>query len=359
MSFSYKGRQIRRSTEVDDKKLAESIYYKVRTQIKEGKWFEIPPDADKTFKDMMDRYMEEHSIPKKASSGRDKTSLKRLLPFFGNYTLLQITPKLINEYKNKRRVEGISTGSINRELALMKHAFNLACREWEWIRDNPVKRVSMEKEPPSRDRWLRYDEEERLLLQSPVWLQEVIIFAVETGCRQGEMLSLAWRDVDLFKRIVTIFGKKTGGKRTIPLSTRAFELLKEKGKVRMLKGDIVFCFNGGKINQNTLSSAFKKARREANIEGFRFHDLRHTFATRMAQAGVDPYTIQRLLGHRTASMTQRYAHHSIDSLRRGFDVFEKVREEEKREGLSQNYHNFITVDSKTHGTFNPQKLTTH
>ncbi len=95
----------------------------------EGRWFQGLSGRDKTFKEMMDRYMSEYSTPKKASSERDLSSLSHLLPFFGNRKIPEITPKLLYEYKNKRRIEEASPCTINRELALMKHALNLAIRE--------------------------------------------------------------------------------------------------------------------------------------------------------------------------------------------------------------------------------------
>ncbi len=335
MSFTYNGHQYRRSCETTDKRLAEKIYHKVMTELIEGRYFEKLPGETKTFREMMEKYMKEYSIPRKASFERDRTSLKHLLPFFGDYALLRITPKFINEYKIMRRQNGASSCSINRELALMKHAFNLAVKEWEWVKDNPVKKVSMEKEPSPRDRYLSLEEEEMALAISPEWLRHIIIFAVETGCRQGEIVSLRWKDVDLPKGTVNVYGSKTGEKRVIPLSRRAWEMLKEKSRVRYLATDHVFTADGRPVDRYRLSKTFKSICRRAGIEDMRFHDLRHTFATRLAQCGVDPYTIQRLMGHKTPFTTQRYAHHSVESLRKGIEEFE-VRVEQI---LSQFYHN--------------------
>jgi integrase len=202
--------------------LAQRIHDRVAGQIAEGRWFEGLLGKRKTFKEMTDRYMSEYSISRKASSERDLSSLSHLLPFLGSYALSEISPKLIYEYKHRRRSEGASPCTINRELALIKHAFNMAIREWEWIRENPVSKVCMEKELVSRDRWLTYEEEEALLSVSPQWLKEVITFAIETGCRREEILSLTWKDVDIFKKVVTIFAKKTGDRRTIPLTAKMF-----------------------------------------------------------------------------------------------------------------------------------------
>jgi len=330
MRFSYKGKQIRKSTETTDKNLAKRIYDKVLGEIAEGKWFDRLLGEERTFKEMMDRYMAEYSTPKKASSERDRSSLTHLLPFFGSYTLSDITPRLINEYKTTRRVHGASPCTVNRELALMKHAFSLALKEWEWVRYNPVKMISMEKESPPRDRWLTFEEEERLLSVSSSWLKQMILFAVETGCRRGEMLSLGWKSVDLFRKVVIIFGNKTGEKRSIPLTQRALEALRDMQRetVRSIKEDLVFSHPPEqRVNIHTLRFAFEEALKKAKIENFRWHDLRHTFASRLAQAGVDPYAIQRLMGHKTFTTTQRYAHHYVESLREGIGALEASRAE--------------------------------
>jgi len=340
MRFTYQGKHYRKSTETEDRKLAQRIYDKLKGEIAEGKWFKRLPGENKTFGEMMEKYMNEHSIPKKMSSERDRSSLTHLLPFFGNHILPEITPNLINEYKRTRVIEGASPCTLNRELALMKHAFNLAFKEWGWIKDNPVKKVSMEREPSPRDRWLTYEEEERLLSVSPHWLKELIIFSIETGCRRGEMLSLQWNDVDLFKKVVNIFGSKTGENRTIPLTQKTFEVLRGRQrvreKVRLIRDDLVFTHPiGRKINIHTLRSAFEDALKKAKIEGFRWHDLRHSYASRLAQVGVDPYTIQRLMGHKTFTTTQRYAHHCVESLRRGIEIFEASRLEREKK-IAQN-----------------------
>ncbi len=324
------GKQKRRSTETTDAKRAKRIFDKTKGQIAEGKWFEKLPGEDHTFQEMMERYMEEHSRPKKASSERDEASLKRLSPFFGSRLMAEITPQQINQYKNERRLAGASFSCINRELALMKHAFNLAWKEWEWVIDNPVLRVSMEKEPPSRDRWLTREEQKELLSVSPKWLRELILFAVETGLRRGEQLNLKWKNIDLNNKVLTVLGTKTGEKRSIPLTRQALEVLAVRKSLdeQKLQSDLVFTYPGAQmVNIYTLRTAFVTALEKVKMEDLHWHDLRHTFASRLAQAGVDPYTIQRLMGHKSFTTTQRYAHHYVESLRRGISALDMQRPE--------------------------------
>jgi integrase len=322
MSFSYQGRQIRRSTETTDKKLAQRILDKVKGEIAEGKWFEKLPGEDRTFKEMMDKYMAEHSIPNKVSHDRDKRSLLHLMPFFGDLLISEITPMRINEYKVTRRLEGATPATINRELALMKHAYSIAIREWEWIQENPVKKVNMEKENNKRDRWLLPDEEKKLLEASPEWLKEIIIFALNTGMRLGEILSLRWNSVDMKRKTVVVLRSKNNEKRTIPLNEKALGVLKKRLEHSQLaKVDLVFYSNSYKeYDYSNLEKAFRKAVKKAEIKDFRFHDLRHCFATKLIQSGVDLYKVQLLLGHKTPLMTQRYAHHYPESLREAVEI---------------------------------------
>ncbi|HVN94953.1 MAG TPA: tyrosine-type recombinase/integrase [Syntrophorhabdaceae bacterium] len=325
ISFTYNGRQIRQSTETADKKLAEKIQHKVMTEVAEGKWFE-KQQGTQTFAEMMQRYMKEHSAVKKRSTVRDQASLKHLLPFFGLLSLREIQPGHISRYKVNRLAAKAAPGTVNRELALMKHAFSLSIREWGWAKENPVKMVSMEKESPHKDRWLTDDEERRLLEVCPGWLKEVVTFAVDAGCRRGEILSLAWKSLDLQKGVAVVFGKKTSEWRGVPLTQRLRDMLTMKQasqKVRSLRDNSVFCNQTGlAVNIHELRWAFEVALRDAGIDNFRFHDLRHTFATRLAQNGVDLFTIQKLLGHKSYATTERYAHHHTESLRRGINVLD-------------------------------------
>ena len=126
---------------------------------------------------------------------------------------------------------------------------------------------------------------------------------------------------------MTVLESKNGEKRTIPLNKTVSGLLKSRSKVREIRSNCVFISSTGRrIDQGNLRRAFGKARKKADIEDFRFRDLRHTFATRLVQTGVDLYKVQKLLGHKTPQMTQRYAHHYTESLRDGVDVLDCEKE---------------------------------
>ena len=327
MRFTYNGKQIRKPTETTDKKLAEKIFHKVQTQIAEGKWFEKPIGSDKTVRELLEKYLKEHSAINKSplSYERDQSVAKNINRYLSDLTLSAISPKAISDFKVKRRAEGVEPGTINRDLCLLSHAFNLAVREWEWMESNPVSRVSRERVHNQLDRWLTFEEQEKLLAKSAPWLQEIIIFAVNTGWRRSEILALTWDRVDLSKKKLTILEQKNHGKDTQPFNDQVLEVLKARSKVRSIKSNLVFFSNVGEtLDGRNVLRAFYIAVKNAKIGKCRFHDLRHTFATRLAQAGVDFYKIQKLMRHKSPIMTQRYAHHYSESLRDGVDILDRI-----------------------------------
>ncbi len=170
-----------------------------------------------------------------------------LIPFFGTSNLLSISPKTIARYKVVRKMKGVKPATINRELAMIPKAFSLAVKEWEWLKENPASKIPKEKVNNERDKWLKVDEERRLLANSPEWLKEIIVFALNTGLRQDELLSLEWSRVDLERRTILLVKTKNGKPRTIPLNQNALEVLKQKSeeKVRSLKSDNVYTSKEG------------------------------------------------------------------------------------------------------------------
>lgn len=328
MSFVFKNRQFRKSTETTDKKLAKRIFDKIKGEIAEGRWFERLAGEDYTFKDMIDKYLAEYSIQNKAPKShlRDKSLAKHLIDSFGDMVITEISAKDISEYKVKRVSEKASPRTINYELTLMSHAYSIAIKEWEWLKENPVKNVSKEKVKNNIERWLTLEEEKKLLTVSPKWLQEIIIFAINTGFRQSEILNLKWSQVDFERRTITISEQKNGGVDTLPLNETTVEVLQGREGVRNSDhGLVFFTGNNTQIGFRNLIRAFDSATKKAKICNLRFHDLRHTFATRLAQNGVDIYSVQKLGRWKTVSMVQRYAHHYPESLRSSIQVMDNIK----------------------------------
>jgi integrase len=346
LSFTVNQQPYRRSTGTPNRKLAEKIYAKVQTQVTEGKWFETDEARQHTFEEMVRKYLTEYCRTHKAASTtlRDERYINgHLMPFFGGLTLEKITPKLINQYKT-HRLDVNKLGTVAIDLRILSKMFNLAVKEWEWCKENPVAKVSIGKLHNEVDRWLTYEEEEQLLKYLPQWLKEIVLFALNTGMRQNEILSLKWSEVDLFRKTVSVMKSKNYEKRVVPLNEVALTLLSQKAKVRAMSG---FVFpdpkTGEKIVPENIMWRFYAAQEKAGIPHVRFHDLRHTFSTRLIQNGIDLYKVSKLLGHKDIRTTQRYAHHYSESLRDGVEVLDVFYS--KRNGKTQDtFHNFFTVN---------------
>ncbi len=326
MCFSVGNKHYRRSTGTTNKALAEKIYAKVQTIIAEGKWFDFER-AKHTFDELIERFMQTHAKQQRQSTQkRYKAAITHLKEYFSGLYLEDITPRVIVEYMQLRLQQGAKPGTVNREFRTMSRAMSLAKRQWEWIKENHCEKVSALKEDNERVRYLSEDEEIRLLdacTFTPYLhgqLKEIVIFALNTGLRQSEILNLKWEDVDLKNKVAIIRETKTKP-RAIPLNNIACKVLMGK-KIRNISGYIWTTGNGTKIMNRNLLREFYKALKKANIHNFRFHDLRHTFATRLVQAGVDIYTVAKLMGHKDLKSTQRYAHYNTESLRQFVEVLD-------------------------------------
>jgi len=327
MSFSHNGEQFRRSTETEDKKLAIRIFDKLKGDIAEGKWFEKQPGDGYKFKDLMEKYMTEYSAVNKAASShkRDKSIVAKLISYFGNHYLTEITPAMISDYKVKRRSDGVSPRTINYELITMSHAFNMAIREWGLVNENPVTKVRKDRVSNNIERWLTSEEEIRLLKESPKWLQDIILFAIHTGLRQSEILDLKWSQVDMNRRTVTIHEQKNRCIDTLPLNETAMNVLRDRHNPDLPLDRYVFPNTlGTRKGNRLLLKAFYVALEKSGISNFRFHDLRHTFATRLIRKGADLYTVQKLGRWKTVTMVQRYAHHHAESPRAAIEMIDDI-----------------------------------
>lgn len=222
-----------------------------------------------------------------------------LIPFFGKSYLDEITPMQIEEYRSLRlkKVKGITT---NRELALLKGMFTKAI-DSGLVVTNPVKKVKFISESDcQRERILTQDEERRLMDAAVSHLRPFLAIALNTGMRRGEILNLRWPQVDFRSRLVHVIKTKRAKNRIVPMNKTLYETLKAL-RAEAPGSDKVYPWKH-------VQNAYEKARAGAKLDGLRLHDLRHTFATRLIQAGVDVFTVQRILGHSTITMTMRYVH---------------------------------------------------
>lgn len=315
MSFTVDGRMYRKSTETEDRKLAEAILGKVKTQIVEGKWFDKAVESQITFRELTERYMERYQ------KQRDPVSKKRLLPVFGDMLLTEIGIDDVEDYVNTRLMGGAKASTVYKEFALGRRMFNVARRKWQkefGVTLNPFADAGFPSFNNERDRWLTVEEEEALIkAASPEWVKDIIIFAIHTGCRRGEILDINVKDnVDMVRRVITVQATKGGNRKMIPMSEKLFEMLTRRLKVVSISGRLF------DIKVVTLKDGFCRAVEKAGLGDFHFHDLRHTFGTRLVQMGVDLYRVQKLMGHKSIRMTERYAHHCPDSLKSAADALD-------------------------------------
>jgi integrase len=200
---------------------------------------------------------------------------------------------------------------VNRELACFKHLFNVAKQRTQFFGDNPVSKVKFLEENNQIERVLTPEEEERLIANSAPHLKPIIQTAIYTGMRKNEMLSLKWNKVDLENNILTIEATNTKSKKLkrIPISSKLRKVLLEQ-KLKTGFNEYVFLNPEGEPYQrhDSLKRCFEGACRRAGIKGLRFHDLRHTAATRMVEKGANIVAIKRILGHADINTTMRYAH---------------------------------------------------
>ena len=261
-----------------------------------------------TFKELSAMYLEDYAKQNKKSWKDDQYRIEaNMNPYFKDAELDDITPQRIEQYRAERLEAGVTKSTINRELTILKKMFNLAI-DWNLTEQNPIVKVKLFSEKGTKkERILKADEESKLLPACPDHLKPIIIMALNTGMRRGEILNLRWRQVDLERRLVTAENTKGGQNRTIPVNGTLFH---ELARIKAQGGSSELVFPNPRTGRpfTELKNSFKKACRTVGIHDLRFHDLRHTFATRLIEGGVDIVTVKELLGHFSVTVTQRYTH---------------------------------------------------
>jgi len=242
------------------------------------------------------------------SFGSKKYFIQVLVNEFGNCPLRRFTTLLVEEFQTKTIMEGKAKATANRYLACLKHMLHKAV-EWDMVEEEAHKRIKRVKFLPENNKRLRYlsrEESQALIDACSPHLQPIVVTALNTGMRKEEILSLEWdKHIDLKHGFILLDKTKNGGRREIPTNRTLKQTLQRI--VRRLDSPYVFTDNEGKRFKDVKRS-FHSALRKTGIKDFRFHDLRHSFASQLVMSGADLATIQELLGHKTLEMTLRYAH---------------------------------------------------
>jgi integrase len=283
-----------------------------------------------TFGDFTERFLREH--PGRRRSDHYPNSVKRILPYFKDVPIRDITRADLDRFRIRlmtERVEKlgrpIGSTSVLKLLRTLHRIFKMAVR-WGVIETNPA--ADMEKPSPAnpKTRFLTIEEFEKVEAVSPAWLRPILRMAVSTGLRLKEVACLRWTDVDRGTGVIHVDQDTKTGRRQIPMSETAREVL--DGQIRHLNTPMVFVDDKGRDfaaegRRNQISVATTKAMRDVGIEDATFHTVRHTAAAWMVQDGVSLYDVQSVLGHSTPTMTQRYAHLEPGHLRRAVGALDK------------------------------------
>ncbi|MFQ5512381.1 MAG: tyrosine-type recombinase/integrase [Candidatus Krumholzibacteriia bacterium] len=300
ISYVYKGR---RKQEIvgPTKTLAKHALSIRKAEIAQGRYKITPRKRSPLFCDFCETYLL-HAKSKKKSWRGDKHALRIAKPFFARKRLNEITQWDIERYRSER-LKTRSRATSNRDLSLLRYMFNMAI-EWGMLEQNPAKKIRALKVEEVPMRVLTVDEEHKLVEAAADHIRALIYIAVYTGMRRGELLQLDWEDVDFTDRIITVRKSKSGRVRHVPMSSPVVNLF------RRIERDYgpVFRFQGKAIKD--VKTAFQRAVRESGIKPCRFHDLRHTFATRMVMSGADLHTLKQIMGHASIQTTLKYSHPS-------------------------------------------------
>lgn len=298
--------------------LAKKWKKDTEVEIEKGRYFDKIEAQKHTLGEAIDRYIK-MVLPGKPKNA--KNVYHHLLWWkkqLGNYSLDCVKPSLLAEKKDLLLAEPTERGkqrsstTVVRYLSSLSHLFTVAVKEWGWLTENPMQKVSKPRISNNRVRFLSDDERVRLLeackkSRNP-YLYTVVILALSTGMRYSEIMKLSYEDVDCDLGIITLKETKNGEVRSIPLVELPLILVKEHIQKRSKTSALLFPSPNNSSKPIDIRSAWEKAAKEAGISNFRFHDLRHTTASYLAMNGHSLLDIATLLGHKDLQMTKRYSH---------------------------------------------------
>lgn len=295
------------SEKVGPKGLAKKRYMQRKTEVAEGRYFPVQRGGQVLIDDLIEDY-KKATARRGTSIMRTDSGYRRVLATFGGRRADAIGARDVEEWRDELS-ETLSAASVAHHLTMLRAIFNRAIRDGK-VKTSPTRAVEWPEENNARVRWLSTEEEGALRSSLSPWLRPLLTFGIHTGMRLGEILALRWADVDVGSGSVHVRESKSGLGRRLPLNETAKGLLAE---FRDTNG-LVFQRDCNALRMK-INREFRRAAKAAAVPNVHIHDLRHTFASRLVMEGVDLYTVQMLLGHKTARMTQRYSHLSPNHLR--------------------------------------------
>lgn len=266
-------------------------------------------------KDILERYRDEVTVKKRSADTETYIIDAFLREPIAKLSLAQVTPSHFTSYRDKR-LKTVKAGTVNRELGIIKHAFDIAEREWDIpIRQNPLAKIKKLKANNARNRRLT-DEEYKALLDAidktrNPHIKGLINFAIETGMRRGEILCLHWSDIDYASCTLFIPVTKNGHSRTIPLTPRAVEILQDAQGKDDADKDRPF-----PLSDNAAKLAWQRLLKRSGIADLHFHDFRHEAISRFFEKGLSVPEVALISGHRDFRMLFRYTHLKAEDVAR-------------------------------------------
>jgi integrase len=284
----------------DTKSQAKALYGRLKAEAREGKYFEKAKAVP--FRELAMDYTTAVDA-RRRRKGDDRSRIKRWVTAFGDQDAATITPRQIERVLTELQSEGREAGTLVRHLTVLKAMLNRAKR-LSLLKDNPACIVKTPKVNNVLVRYITADQESALLNALPERFRPLVLTALNTGLRQGELLRLTWADVDWNVGILTVQETKAGDRRRVPMNSVVQGILTElKAKTSSEYTDGIFPYD-----DRYLRRAFDRAVKVSRLTPFRFHDLRHTFASRLAMQGANDRTIMALGGWKSPRMLDRYAH---------------------------------------------------
>jgi integrase len=298
--FYVDGVRRQESTGTTNRRKAETILQKLKDEANDRRFQIVKMDPNITFGEIATRF-----VGTGIARPHHLYHLKLLLPYFADYPVLQITKTVAAEYRKSRmRRKNIKDATVNRDLSVLRHLLYWALDE-NLIAANPLARFRMQPERKIRRHVISVQEEEQLLEAAPEHLRRIIVAALDTGMRRGEITHQLWQDVDLTRRLLFVTKSKTpeGEMREIPLTSRLTELLRSIEQ----RAGLVFTYREEAVC--IIKRSWKSALGRGGVRPMRFHDLRHAFNTRLMEAGVVQEVRMALMGHSSGhSIHSVYTH---------------------------------------------------
>ena len=304
VGFTVNGRRVR-ETVGPNKKIAQKVLSLRMTQVLENRYF--PPNRQvgrMPFNEFVQMYLE-RVVSLMKSIRTERNRVKRWVKDLGMRPIGQITRAEIESWR-REKMSRCKPATINRDLSRLRHMLNIAV-EWELLEESPMQGMKFLRENNARTRYLSVGECHRLIdsCMAP-HIRAIVTVALHTGMRLGEILNLRWQDLDFSSGFILVRDSKNGQARQVPMDSMISTVL--RSWPRLSDQDIVFTsvMTGGRIVD--IRAGFLNSCKRAGITGLHFHDLRHTFASQFVMAGGDIYILKEILGHKSITNSQRYAH---------------------------------------------------